>query len=157
MSDARIHAADRRDMEHVARRLRPEHRREALLLGLDGAEALRQSFAYAAVCYALTVDGEPLFLAGAMEPPALGDASFAWLAGTEAMDRHPFLVLEAARRILPFLHGCGAARIENHVPRDYRKAIKFAKWLGCREGGESVRGGVRHVHLYHDWPGGDSL
>ena len=137
--------------DHVAERLRPEHEREAALLGLDGADALRLSFDRAAVCYALLVDGEPLFLSGASEPDLLGGAALAWLAGTVSMDAHPFPVLRAARWILPQLHGrSGAKRIENYIPADYRKALKFARWIGCEYGYSVMRAGVEHIHVYHD-------
>lgn len=146
-----IRPATLADAERVAGRLRPEHRREAALVGLDGGEALCFSFRHAASCYAFHAGGEPLFLAGAMEPEALDNTALAWLAGTPEMDAHPYPILEASRWLLPRLHGeSGAARLENHVPVDYRKARKFARWLGCGEGAVSVRSGVSHIHVFHD-------
>lgn len=149
MPDYSIRPAEWADIEHIAASLRPEHRREAALVGLDGADALRHSFAYAAWCYAFLADAEPLFVAGVMEADLMDGTALAWMAGTLAMNDHAFPILEAGPRILPLLHH-DAARIENHVPTDYRKAVKFALRLGCKSGGASMRGGVPHVHLYHD-------
>ena len=139
------------DIDRVAANIRPEHEREAILAGLTGADALRFSFKYAASCYAFCVGGQAIFIAGAMEPDALDDSALCWMAGTPEMDNHAFPLLNASRYILGKLHDDSRAhRLENHVPADYRKAIKFAHWLGCRQGATSVRGGVEHVHIYHD-------
>jgi hypothetical protein len=139
-------------IEEVARELRPEHVREIRLRsGLEAASALRLAARLAAVCRVGRRDGRTLFAVGAGTPSPLTGAAVGWLLGTPAMDRHGLWIAEKSRECLPLLHrDSGAARIENRLPADYRRARKWLAWLGFSEGEGPAAGGVAHVRVWHD-------
>lgn len=127
--DIRIVPALGRHVATIARRMREVDRRECLAFGQDGKAALRHGLAHSAFACTATVGGRPEAMFGLVLRCALTGEGTPWFLGTDAVHRHPRVLLREGRRILSIMRAT-APRLSNLVSVENRAAIRLLRRWG---------------------------
>lgn len=128
MSTFQIVEARRHHCGKMARMLRQEHQRAALLVGLDTHRELRNCYDRSWYRRAWLIDGLLAGLGGVMGT-MMAPAGFIWLALSERATRYPIEIVKEARRQLDFLMTVKRELHTTIVPSD-EAALRLSVFLG---------------------------
>jgi len=106
-------------------------------MGHRPRQALRAGLLASSMCLTALVDGRPEAMFGLVVTNALCGEGSPWMLGSDAIYRHPRIMLRWAPRILTAMFDSTPV-LENLVAEDNHRAVRFLKRIGFTIGKEVI-------------------
>ena len=133
---------EQKDIEHVAKYMRFEDKREVAKCGKEPKEILQVSVKASEFCLAAYYEGEPICIFGVAPETMLGQRHVAWLLGTEKINQCKKAYFKACKKALSMMLQKYPI-LCNAVDPEYEKAHKWLKALGAEfKGTKKVSTGI---------------
>lgn len=141
------------DVSHAA--IVAEAVREKAALGSPTKDKLQQKLAeeieQSLYCFTGFVGNELACIYGLRASSLLSEEAYLWLITTDAVDRYPFTFVRHSQIVIQDLKNM-FPKITGVVEADYKRSIKWLRWLGAKIGPAKDIHGFR---LRHFTIGGD--